>query len=54
LRWQAGTINSGAKVIRHSGYSAFQMADAAISLNLLADILPLIVELRLLAARLTI
>jgi hypothetical protein len=54
LRWRAGAVKTSAKAVSHGRYAAFQMADAAISLNLFADIPRLIAELRLLAARLTI
>jgi hypothetical protein len=39
-------IKIGAKVVSHGRYAAFQMAEVAISRNLFADILRLIVELR--------
>jgi Transposase DDE domain group 1 len=39
-------IKIGAKVVRHGRYIAFQMAEAAISRHLFADILWLIAELR--------
>jgi hypothetical protein len=39
-------IKIGAKVVNHGRYVAFQMAEVAISRNLLADILRLVAELR--------
>jgi hypothetical protein len=39
-------IKTGAKVVSHGRYVAFQMAEVAISRNLFADILRLIAELR--------
>ena len=39
-------IKTGAKVVRHGRYVAFQMAEVAIPRNLFADILHLIAELR--------
>jgi hypothetical protein len=39
-------IKIGAKIVSHGRYVAFQMAEVAIPKNLLADILPMIAELR--------
>jgi hypothetical protein len=39
-------IKIGAKVVRHGRYVAFQMAEAAVSRQMFADILSLIARLR--------
>jgi hypothetical protein len=43
---RAKLIKIGARVVRHGRYTAFQMAEVAISRHLFADILRLIAELR--------